>query len=243
MWNIPQGGLTILVHEGLTAELAKLPRKREADLLVGASGTQRDGSMCRWPWGTAAPRRMPSRSTAWWRTARRMRQCGRMCYTISPALEMPRISSGPAVISRSRASGRDRGQCIPTRRLVDLDPEYAGSEERCSRGYTRGEEATATRIDGMLAHPRTASTVSRVEHIPSKGIPRHRPVCFDLALEATCQEVLRVPPLHPPAPPLRAFKEGAQLAVRAWARRSCLVTKASGTPCKLPGEWMQCGNF
>ena len=30
----------------------------------------------------------------------------------------------------------------------------------------------------------------QVEHIPSEGIPGHRPVHFDLALEAASQEVL-----------------------------------------------------
>ena len=40
-----------------------------------------------------------------------------------------------------------------TCRLVDLDLEYAGSEERCLCGYTRGEEVAATRIDGPLTDP------------------------------------------------------------------------------------------
>ena len=83
-----------------------------------------------------------------------------------------------------------------TRRLVDLNLESAGSKERCRCGYTRGEEVAATRIDGVLADLCTASTVLRVERIPSKGIPGHRPVCFDLAVEAASQEVLRA--IQPP---------------------------------------------
>ena len=35
MWNIPRGGFAVPVREGLTAELARLPRKRESDALVG----------------------------------------------------------------------------------------------------------------------------------------------------------------------------------------------------------------
>ena len=83
-----------------------------------------------------------------------------------------------------------------TRRLVDLDLEYVGSEERRECGYTRGKEVAATRIDGMLADPRTASTVLRVECIPSEGIPGHRPVHFNLAAEAASQEVLQA--IRPP---------------------------------------------
>ena len=77
-----------------------------------------------------------------------------------------------------------------TRPPVDLDLDYAGSEEHCQCGYTRGEEVAATRIDGILAGPRTVSTVQRVEHISSAGIPGHRPVRFELAVEAANQEVL-----------------------------------------------------
>ena len=46
------------------------------------------------------------------------------------------------------------------------------------------EAVAATRIDGVLADPRTAFTVLRVECIPSEGIPGHRPLRFDLAVEA-----------------------------------------------------------
>ena len=83
-----------------------------------------------------------------------------------------------------------------TRRPVDLDLEYAGSEERRQCGYTRGEEVTATCIDRVLVDPRTASTVLRVKRIPNEGIPGHRPVRFDVAVEAASQEVLRA--VRPP---------------------------------------------
>ena len=83
-----------------------------------------------------------------------------------------------------------------TCRLVDLDLKYAGSEERYLCGYTQGEEVAATRIDGVLTDPRTASTVLRVECIPNEGIPGHWPVRFHLALEAASPEVLRV--IRPP---------------------------------------------
>ena len=73
---------------------------------------------------------------------------------------------------------------------MDLDLKYARPEERYQCGYTWGEEVTATRIDGVLADPRTASTVLRVERIPGEGIPGHRLVRFDLAVEAANQEVL-----------------------------------------------------
>ena len=71
-----------------------------------------------------------------------------------------------------------------TRRLLDVDLEYAGSEERCQCGYTWGEEVGATRIDGVLADPRTASNVQQVERIPGEGVLGRRPVRFDLAVEA-----------------------------------------------------------
>ena len=51
-------------------------------------------------------------------------------------------------------------------------------------------------IDPPLTDPRTASTVLRVDCIPSEGILGHRPVRFDLALEAASPEVLQV--IRPP---------------------------------------------
>ena len=71
-----------------------------------------------------------------------------------------------------------------TRQLVDLDLEYAGSEERYQCGYTWGEEVATTHINGVLADPRTASTVLRVERIPIKGILEPQLVPFDLAVGA-----------------------------------------------------------
>ena len=34
MWNTPEGGVSSLVREGLTAEVARLPCRRELDPLV-----------------------------------------------------------------------------------------------------------------------------------------------------------------------------------------------------------------
>ena len=47
-----------------------------------------------------------------------------------------------------------------------------------------------------LADPRAASTMQRVDRIPGEGIPGHRPVRFDLAVEAASQEELRA--VRPP---------------------------------------------
>ena len=60
-----------------------------------------------------------------------------------------------------------------TCRPVDLDLEYAHSEERCQCGYTLGEEVAATHIDSVLADSRNTSIVQCVERIPGEGIPGH----------------------------------------------------------------------
>ena len=124
-----------------------------------------------------------------------------------------------------------------TRWLVDLDLEYAGSEGRCQCGYTRAEEVATTRIDGVLADPRTASTVQRVEHIPSEGIPGHRVVRFNLAVEVASQEVLRA--VRPPQVilPERELDVGHALG-------KALLSPHQGkweTLLWRPGTWMSSG--
>ena len=114
------------------------------------------------------------------------------------------LGNTPHIVGADRNFSLGRLRDVPlamlahllTCRLVDVDLEYAGSQERCLCGYTRGQEVAAMHIDGVLTDPHTASTVLRVECIPSEGILGHRPVRFNLAVEAASPEVVRV--IRPP---------------------------------------------
>ena len=128
-----------------------------------------------------------------------MRHYWRTCCTTSLASGMPPILSGRPVPSGWSCCGTwGQAKLAPllTRPLVDLDLDYAGSEDLSQCSYTRGEEVVPTCIDGVLSDTRTASGVHRLERIRNEAIPGHRPVRFDLATEAASHEVLRA--IRPP---------------------------------------------
>ena len=72
---------------------------------------------------------------------------------------------------------------ILARRLVNVDLEYPGFEGCCSCCYMRGEEATTSCIHGAMVDSCTASPITRVQHISSARVPRHRRVRLHVAPE------------------------------------------------------------
>ena len=201
-WNTPQGGVAILVREGLTAELAKLARKREVDPLVwglwhstrlvhvwvtlGDGGTVPHAVLVYNMVGDCE-----SNAALWEDVLHHLSGLGNAPYVVGADCVFP--------LGRLRDVPHAMLVHLLTHRLVDSDLEYAGFEEHYQCGYTWGEEVVATRIDGVLAEPRTASTITRVERTPSEGIPGHRPVCFTLRLR---RRVRRCSGPCPPPPPV-----------------------------------------
>ena len=150
MWNTPQGGVAVLVSEGLTPELVRLPRKRESDPRVWAMWHSTrwvhvrvalgDGATVLHAvsvYGVVGDRE--SNSALW----------EDVLHHLSGLRNAPHIVGADCNFPLGRL--RDVPQAmlahLLTRRLVDLDPEYADSEELCQCGYTLGEEVAATCID------------------------------------------------------------------------------------------------
>ena len=146
------------MREGLTAELARLPRKYESDPLVWdlwhstrwvhVRVALRNGATMLYSvfvYGVVEDRES---NTALWED---------VLHHLSGLRNAPHIVGVDCNFPLGRL--RDVLQAmladLVTRRLVHLDLEYAGSEERYQCGYTQGEEVTATSIASVLADPRT----------------------------------------------------------------------------------------
>ena len=140
MWNIPHGRVANLVREGLTAEVARLPCKRESGPLVWdlwhstrwvhvrvAPGDGATVLHAVSVYGVVGDRESPS---ALWEDVHHLSGLGTAPHIVGASCNFP------------PGRPQDVPQAMPahllTRRLVDLDLEYAGSEERCQCGYTRG---------------------------------------------------------------------------------------------------------
>ena len=119
----------------LTTELAKLLKKREANPLVWGLCCSTTRVHAWVPLGDGACCCMQSRCTALWGTARAMQRCGRMCCTIPPVLA-PHVVQADCIFPPGCL--RDVPQAVLAHllmcRVVDVDLEYASSEERCQCG-------------------------------------------------------------------------------------------------------------
>ena len=84
-------------------------------------------------------------------------------------------------------------------RWVDVDLQLARAAERPTVGrYHNGSTfTTPTRIDGVMADPRLASTVQAVAAIEDVGLPGHTPFCVVLQVGMTRQPMVKKKSFRP----------------------------------------------
>ena len=187
IWDVPEGGVAVLVRDGHAAEAAKLHKKRQSDPLV---------------WDL-------------WLSARflHVRIAVRTGSTVLHLLRVYGVSGDPelnaelcdSVLQYAARLGNtlfivggdfnfplgELGVVPPvvvwhllTQRLVDVDTAFAagtGRSPQCS--YHRQGAHPGTHIDGVLADPRVAAMVTDVAVLPGTGILGHLPVVFTMAME------------------------------------------------------------
>ena len=172
MWNTPQGGVAVLVREGLIVEMARLPRKRESDPLVWDlwhSTRSVDVRVAVGVGATVLPAvsvyglagNHESNMALWEDVLHHLSGLGNALHIVGADCNFPlgRLRDVPQVMLAN----------LLTRRLVDLDLEYAGSEERFRCGYMRRVEVAGMHIDGIRADPRIGPPCCKWSASPARG--------------------------------------------------------------------------
>ena len=195
IWDVPEGGVAVLVHDGHAAEAAKLPKTRQADPLawdlwlsarfLHVRVAVRTGStvlhvLCVY----GVPGDPELNAGLWDSVLQYAARLGNAPFVVGGDFNFPLGELGalpPVVLGH-----------LLTQRLVDVDAAFAtgtGRPLQCS--YHRQGVHPGTRIDGVLADPRVAAMVTDVAALPGTGIPGHLPVVFTLAMERAAQRLVR----------------------------------------------------
>ena len=199
MWDASPGGVAILVRAALTAEAPPLPGQRERDPLVWDLWTSArwvhvrlalgDGSsalhlVCVYVvYGDDALNR-----ELWTSVAAHLARLGNAPLIVGADFNSPLGDLGTAPEPLLAA--------LVTRRLVDLDLEFNKSQEASVCRFSPTGASAGTRIDGILADPRVATSLEDVQPVRGSGIRGHRPVVFSVRLSRATQRVWRA--VRPP---------------------------------------------
>ena len=187
IWDVPEGGVAVVVRDGHTAEAAKLPTSRQLDPLawdlwlsarfVHVCVAVRTGStmlhvLCVY----GVPGGPELNAELWDSALSYAARLGNTLFVVGGDFNFPLGELGavpPVVLGH-----------LLTQRLVDVEAAFAvgaGRSPQCS--FHRQGVHPGTRIDGVLADPRVATMVTDVAALPGTGIPGHLPVVFTVAME------------------------------------------------------------
>ena len=195
IWDVPEGGVAVLVRDGHAAEAAKLPKTRQADPLAWdlwlsarflhvRVAVQTGSTVLHVLCVYGVPGDPELNAGLWDSVLQYAARLGNAPFVVGGDFNFPLGELGalpPVVLGH-----------LLTQRLVDVDAAFAtgaGRPLQCS--YHRQGVHPGTRIDGVLADPRVAAMVTDVAALPGTGIPGHLPVVFTLAMERAAQRLVR----------------------------------------------------
>ena len=195
IWDVPAGGVAVLVHAGHAAEAAKLPKRRDLDppawdlwqsarflhvrVAVGTGGTV---LLLLYVYGI--PNDTELNAELWDSVLQYAARLGNAPFLVGGDFNFPlgNLGSAPPVVLGH----------LMTQRLVDVDATFAaGSGRPLQCSYHLQGAHPGSRIDGVLADPRVAAMVTGVAAMPGTSIPQHLPVVFTLAMERATQRLTR----------------------------------------------------
>ena len=195
IWDVPEGGVAVLMRDGRMAEAAKLPKSRQPDQLVRdlwlsarfvhvRVAVRTGGTMLHVLCVYGVPGDSKLNSELWDSVLQYAARLGNTPFVVSGDFSFPlgELGAVPPV---------DVGHLL-TQRLVDVDAALAagaGRSPRCS--FHRQGVHPGTCIDGVLADPRAAAMATDVAEPPGMGIPGHLPVVFTMARERATQRLVR----------------------------------------------------
>ena len=219
IWDIPEGGVAVLVRDGHAVEAAKLPKTRRADPLawdlwlssrcLPVRIAVRTGStvlhvLCVY----GVPVEPELNAEMWDSVLQYAARLGNASFVVGRDFNFPfgELGAVPPVVL---------GYLL-TQRLVDVDAAFAAGTRRSPQcSFHRQGVHPGTRIDGVLGDPRVVAMVTGVAALPSTGIPGHLPVLFTMAMERATQCLVRAVRPQPVEVPKRESVLRMELEERA----------------------------
>ena len=197
IWGAKQGGVAIFARQQVPAKQVAIPgpfRKAlwETGRVAHAHIALADGRLVMNIITIYAPQRdSPEAVTFWTKLTEYVATLGTVPLLIAGDYNAPLDSEEalpPQILTEILAG-----------RWVDVDLQLAKAAGRPTVGrYHNGSATTSpTRIDGVMADPRLASTVKEVMEVEDVGLPGHTPLCVVLQVGMTRQPILKKKSFRP----------------------------------------------